>query len=320
MSDYVLYTDHIMYQPIFACSLSCDGCYLHASKSAKYDGPLKTDIVDLIFDSRRVACSQFTLSLDTVNPRLEKFKPLRELLVRLFKYYKNESTWLPDLCITAHNLNTIRLWATSINMTLEKFLAPIYLLSLSTFPVLGKQCSELQEVCQQTNTKLNFNTMVSDEKDWEISKSFEMGCRYADQIYLVLKKAPLGLNQNSSAFRNWLKARKFARENYSNKLHEDVCVLDSIHYNQTFKPCGAGTKKIHVWPNGRVSSCPYDSGQVHRPLGSENMYTEVRNAISNSECAAMAFCTIPNMIKDLSFKHKHPCSTEPASRSIYELV
>jgi hypothetical protein len=148
-------------------------------------------------------------------------------------------------------------------MTVDQFLKPITLLSLSVFPVLGKNIAEMIEQCHHNDTKVNFNYMVvGNEQD---NKFFEMGCRYADQIYLVLKKPALGDVVPPDDLTNWLKARElakmFAGKN-PQKVIEDHCVMDALTHLHTRCLCPAGATKRHVWPDGKMTDCPYDSHQI----------------------------------------------------------
>jgi hypothetical protein len=213
------------------------------------------EIAKKVFSTREIVCNQFTLSADN----LTQFpKELKDCVRGIWKKYPDGS--LPELCVTANSWTTIQCWARDTDMSVDEFIKPISILSLSTFPSLGKNITEMVEQCHRLDVKVNFNYMVKGgEKD---SKSFEMGCRYADHVYLVLKKAPLGQEQDPQDYYNWLAARDLAKKEAKNKLDIDACVLDVIHYIHTGKPCGAGRTKEHVWPNGVTTGCPYDSHQT----------------------------------------------------------
>ena len=281
MSEYVDYIDHIMWQPTANCSCRCAGCYVPQMKTSEVD----INIALEVFSIGSVHCNQFTLSADN----LTQFpKDLKDCVRGVWRKYPDAS--LPELCVTAHSWTTVLCWARDLDMTVDEFLKPISILSLSTFPSLGKNIAEMMDQCHHNDTKVNYNYMVKGgEAD---SKSFDMGCRYADQIYLVLKKAPLGQAQDPTDFANWLKARSLVKVVAANKLIEDVCVLDSIHKIHTGKPCGAGRNKRHVWPNAVTTGCPYDSNQT---------------------CGGMDSCRIFEVIGGDQKTHQEPLQTSEAT-------
>lgn len=262
--EYLDHTHHVMWQPTANCSCRCAGCYVPQMKQDEID----IEIAKKVFSTREIICTQFTLSADN----LTQFpKELKDCVRGIWKHYPKhmkqtingieiEVTGLPELCVTANSWNTVLCWARDLDMTVDQFLQPVSILSLSTFPALGKNIAEVIDQCHSCGTKVNYNYMVKGgEKD---SKSFEMGCRYADHVYLVLKKAPLGQEQDPQDYYNWLAARDIAKREAENKLDVDACVLDVIHYIHTGHPCGAGRTKKHVWPNGVTTGCPYDSNQT----------------------------------------------------------
>lgn len=271
--EYLEHIHHIMWQPTANCSCRCAGCYVPQMQQSE----INIDIAIKVFSERSIACNQFTLSADN----LTQFpKELKDAVRGIWKQYPRTEvingieiavTGQPELCVTAHSWNTVQCWARDLEMSVDDFLWPVSILSLSTFPSLGKNIAEMIDQCHRNDTKVNFNYMVKGGE--ENSKAFEMGCRYADQVYLVLKKAPLGQEQDPMAFANWLKARDIAKKEAKDKLIEDTCVLDSIHkihvstsIQEQNTLCGAGKTKKHVWPDGTITGCPYDSNLTCRGM------------------------------------------------------
>jgi len=265
--EYITYVSHIMWQPTLECALHCDGCYMKSfAKGHEIPRP-NADILNTIFVERRLYCHQFTVSLDNVlNYPVQILDGLR-FLIDIYQTKTKDS--LPQLCITANNWNTVQCWCREINVEPRNFLKHLSIVSLSNFPIQGKKCDELKELCKSTDTILNFNKMVN-HGDHD-RKSFEMGVRYADQVYLVLKKNALGDAQDVGAVKDWIRARKKVKEIAPEKLIEDVCVLASLRRNCGGTWCDAGYGKKHVWPTGTITGCPYDAKQVaneteHHPM------------------------------------------------------
>ena len=262
---YQEYVGHIMWQPTANCTMGCKDCYVAKSNSTEVN--VQT-ILDIYFH-QTITCNQFTISADNL---LSFPKALHDALRCVWKLYPDTS--LPELCVTANSWNTVLCWAREMNMNVDQFLKPITILSLSNFPPLGKNVGEMIEQCHTNNTKVNFNYMVKGGE--EDSKYFDMGCRYADQVYLVYKKAPLGEEQCAESFSNWLKARKIGKEIAPNKIIEDQCIMDALHYIHTGHKCGAGKKKAQVWPNGKLTGCPDDSNQTCGDMGTCKICEVVR--------------------------------------------
>jgi len=220
---------------------------------------IDTKIALDVFSTKAVTCRQFTLSADDLTHFPQE---LKDIVRGIWRKYPDTS--LPNLCVTANSWNTVQRWARELEMSVNEFLKPIHILSMSTFPVLGKNIAEMIEQCHANNTMVNFNYMVKGGE--EGNKYFSMGCMYADQVYLVLKKPALGDPMPREDLTNWMKARVLAKAlagKNPEKIIEDHCVMDSMFYNDCGQCCSAHTSKSHVWPNGCITGCPYDSRQTN---------------------------------------------------------
>lgn len=314
---------NVMWQPIYRCIMGCSGCYVADSPSSKYKGKPNTEIIDLIYKDKKVICQQFTISLDTILPKdIEDLGDLLSSIKALWNIYKEaddcgcnstvrksiEGENLPQLCVTAYNYNTIRQWYKAMNMTEQEFLAPLTLLSLSNFPSLEKNSLILQEKCKASRTLLNFNCMVTEKTAG--SRAFRMGYTYADQVYLVLKKSPLGSEQAVDAIRHWFEAKK---EVPKEKLMEDACLQDTVILLKDKYKCGAGINKVHIWPDGSVSGCPYDAHHIVTKIDKSritknvkaNTWTEIQKAVLDRTCHSMDFCKIPQAFTKLIKQKKN---------------
>lgn len=282
---------HIMWQPIFKCKATCKGCYVRESESSKYNGPLRADILDYIFKDKKVDCEQLTISLDTlysfsdVQDLVQKLKDLwklyREGEKTVFggeKSFSKEDRYLPELCVTVQNMNALTLWLQQLEMSLEQFMYPLTVLSLSQLPVQGKVCLPLVEEAEKNNVILNYNKVVTEKTASQ--KGFEMGVRYAHRTYLALHKNPLGEEQNPDAPQYIEDAIQAADEQHRNKITVDVCITDAlIKTRKEEHACSAGISKVHVWPDGSVTGCPYDS---HHIMGEKlpDTFQELRQVVA----------------------------------------
>ena len=287
-----IYLDHVAWQPTSNCQASCPGCYIQNSLSASYRGPVKDSIVSLIYEEQKVVCKQFTISLDSI-PKPPQ--DVVDILNRVWSEYVSPPNDLPELCVTAQSWTAVLYWVRAMEISEEQFLNAISILSLSNLPTLGKVCAEVVSKCQLANTRLNYNRMA--DKDLSDSKAFEMGLRYTDQTYLVLKKAPLGQRQNDEDVINWFKARAIARKQAPGKAIDDTCMRDSERFSNTQLTCNAGIHKLHVWPDGHVTGCPYDSYRVAYQ-SEKDTWSQIQDII-NDKTPCMSHCSISHSLKRL---------------------
>ncbi len=80
------------------------------------------------------------------------------------------------------------------------------------------------------------------------------------QVYFILEKGRVSRwNKFGRALENLL-SQSIGRVNQRRKMYKrvtiDRCVRDMLSSKQV---CSAGIDKIHIWPNGEVTACPYDS-------------------------------------------------------------
>jgi hypothetical protein len=281
--------DHIIWQPQFKCINHCKGCYIKDSKVSKYQGSINLDIIDLIFDSEKVKCEQFTLSIDNF---IHKQDELINAIKEVWKRYENTTKEKPALCITLYDYNTLVRLVAHLNMTIQQFLTPVSILSLSNFPASGRTCEEFKEHCTASKTILGYNKVITqDVKDNQV---FNIGCRYADQVYLVLHKNPLGEEQDKCMISYWRQAIEVVNKSKgpATTLILDSCVIDSTKQETAFK-CSAGLRKVTIWPNGTVSGCPYDTNHIVNPNQEEGaVANNLSNLVNYTRCHPMKFCMI----------------------------
>lgn len=313
---------HIMWQPIFKCIMGCRGCYVAESPSSKYRGRFVSEIVDLVFQSETVNCEQFTISLDSLS---EPHDDLVLTLKWLWWFYSQGKDCgcatvtrkslnqkdLPELCVTVKNIQTLQQWARWVGMSMVEFLKPLTLVSLSKFPASAGGAQGFQRTTQHTKTVLNYNHLA---KDNHKQASTDNGYKYSDQVYMVFMKKPLGEEQNPAGYDTLLDntAAAVAQRGSFSDVHVDQCIKDAGKYNKTGLTCGASIHKVHVWPDGSVTGCPYDSmhrghdGVCPRPPAMRHCtWTELKSAVINRQCHPMELCKIPQMLKELEERDKN---------------
>ena len=270
-----------MWQPIARCIRNCPNCYI---KRETEPVPVKNGVPKGIYHTEDIVPQQFTISLDTILPGGA------DDLVKTLKWVWNKQASVenpPELCITVADVDTMKIWAREMEMSPDQFLRPVSILSLSKFPILGKHCEDIVNLCKTTETTLNYNCKIN--KTVIESRQFELGLRYSNMTYLVMQKSPLGKLPDVAALRVWVEASKIE----SGKVILDRCAEWSTSGSNT---CGACSKIIHIWPNNVVSGCPYDSNYLVALQEMGNLVERIR-AIQKLGEKTFNKCKIKHILK-----------------------
>jgi hypothetical protein len=197
-------------------------------------------------------------------------KELCDLLREIWEIYQitKEEHEQPELCITVKHQSSLSIWANALGLTLKEFLKPLSMLSLSNMPPLGKNCTTLAKLCEDTATTLNYNLVAT-----KLGHKEEIGIRYAHQTCLVLRKKPLGESPEVSDI--------IALQNV------DACIGNLVG-----RPCGAGIHFLHVWPGGIVTGCPYDSNFVQAPDQEGYIFEEICKIVGGEYGHASEKCKL----------------------------
>jgi hypothetical protein len=294
ISENTIQIPHIIWQPSFQCSGQCKGCYIYSAPINREKIETRTEILDLLFnkneDHKSIQCEQFTISLDSF---INQPDPI--LVNALIKLWNNKP--VEQLCVTLQNYNSLLKWAQIMKRSVEDFIKPLSFLSLSSMPAQGKTALELSELCHKHITVLIYNRVIKESV--KESKAFEIGCRYARMVYLVLFKPPLGQQLNPNAL-YWLTEAYALAEEYNNDCSGvvlDKCVTDCNKYLTTNHTCSAGLDRITVWPNNQITSCQYDTSNLYQTtiINSNALWNDI-NEIINSKNHPIKRCKIPELI------------------------
>lgn len=253
-TDKTRHFNHIIWQPTFSCSATCKSCYVKAGPLGNREAAFSPELFRLLFTVRTIDCDQLTLSMDNTLDPNEGFCSILKLILKLYRPDTEYVYQLPQLCMTFKSWNSVAIWCRALKIQARELLAPVDILSLSTFPTLGKVCEEVVDICRETSTTLNYNCMV--KEDTVKSKSFEIGTRYSNMVYMVLRKSPLGMCSNKE---DLILYHDAVCETTSTSLKVDQCVSATNLRAAEGTTCSAGIGIVSVWPGDRVTGCPYDS-------------------------------------------------------------
>lgn len=324
-SEDKIHINHIMWQPLFSCRYNCHNCYVKESETSR-EVKVSRQFLDLLKEGK-ITCNQLTLSLDsTSNPPDSLVKVVDELLnyyrdngeqcsckdYKKFSY-RGTTRSLPELFITAHDWSTVQQWCQVLNRRTWDFFYPVSVLTLSYIGYRDIFFDNIKEYLKPSKVLLNYNLMATKDfyssylSNQEAKELFKDQVKFADQTYLILKKDPLGQEQNPQYLKNWKSIISFLKENltkeqFQNKIIIDSCISDCLKYNKDKTTCSAGISKIHIWPGDTVSGCPYDS---HHKLKSgnsnieRNLFKEIQFALFDRKPKhSMQYCTIPKAVKE----------------------
>lgn len=246
-SESHLFFQHIMWQPTFLCSRGCKYCYVFQNPKRNHQS-CNVEIVDLIFNQKKVGCNQFTVSLDRINNPPDKL-----ILVLKTVVDHQDSSGINNLCITVHTMEDFQWWAYALGMSPLEFFNAISHLSISRLPKREEYQRLLLNLRDSTSqlTKLTYNATSINLEDQELLRRLH--------IYHILIKPPAGQSiEKQEPTTKWFKDKQLADE--LGLLHSsDQCVLDSYRRLTKGWSCGAGITKVHIWPDGSATGCPYDS-------------------------------------------------------------
>ena len=290
---------HLMWEPRGQCSRGCTGCYAAFSPARNYKGAPTLDLLEGIL-SKNIEAGQFTLALNDV---FMKNLPVT-LIEALQDIWKNPLLY-PALCVTVHTWESAKAWAEGIlGLSIEEFLEPLYMLSLSELPVFPK--APIRGAIEKSHTILNYNCLVDVPKNPTEAdlapKDLSIASGLVDQIYLIYQKSPLGMEQNLNALIRWSRTLIASRDS-SLKIIPDACIVESFGHRFFGTACGAGIQKAQVWADGGVTGCPYDSKRVTRTEPSVKSIMdeldEATNNIIDLSSSPLSKCRIPDLLDSL---------------------
>lgn len=239
----------IFIQPTFNCALNCKGCYVKEStKHEQIDRDTLLSLIRYLWVSDKFWIKQITLAVDDLPDEEEardKMIGALSTVLRLNKLFKNKI----ELHITCNSLSTIQKYVDA-GLSLEYITQNLDLLSVSR--LTSSDIPTLRYIRQFT--RVNYNYMPTPGL-----RGYEEILSEVDQSYYILHKAGLGRSNNPEYIRTFKEGlRELSGSRNRHKIITDSCVTDSIRFLREGTGCSAGISKIHIWPDGHVTGCPYN--------------------------------------------------------------
>jgi hypothetical protein len=297
----------IFLQPTFTCGKDCDGCYVKTRESnvTKSEMPLHiiSDFMDMLFsDSGPVYTEQFTFALDKLPSRV-KHEEAWEKMGAAFRLFESKAE--KESTVQKHiTVNTIHDLVEYAPKSLRRY----DMISIShLYPVI------LQDFRNSYVGKINWNVMAEEAAGMARSRPKELIyiLRNVNSVNLLLHKAPLGSTGtrvkeykqsidllwkllSSNVEQVQLDGEACSIPQLHEKMFLDRCYLDGKKYNKSGTSCSAGISKFHVWPDGQVSGCPYNSMIQQTPYKTIDLDMLIENFFVAKQRSEFSNCRIPS--------------------------
>lgn len=297
--------DAVFIQPTYGCALNCPGCYVKESvKHKQVQANTICDFLEWLWDGSRVYTRQITLAVDNLPPthnyNWHTMVKTMDKCLELRQKYGNRT----EFHMTVHSVKALIEYLGAAKKLCGYPL--VDLLSISDITGTHDEWCWLS-VARDSGQKINWNYTVPTSIDGldggytELNR-FYMAINCVDTVHLVLHKPGLGESYTSEVIEAYKKFLRVLNNNLNpeqkTKIIVDGCVRDSYNFVTKGYGCGANTRKIHLWPDGHVSGCPYNT------RGGSPAYT-LKEIIENVYDATTAYeftdCQIP-----VDYYHKSP--------------
>lgn len=255
-----------------------------------------TQFIRWLFTNKDIIPRQVTLSLDNLNTKeINEFDMIKIETFASCLYYKSQSNNDTEFHITAHNFKTLESYISNSLYSLPDildWLRNIDLISISTPCDIRNAPYTYMHRIHRWN--LNYSPSQSNLFDMRSIVRW-LESPLCESVYVILEKNGHSHPQPKENIRAYKKALQqldlFLSPEQKEKIVVDSCVKDSYSFVTTGRGCGANIHKLHVWPDGHITGCPYnrDGGPTANSLGEV-----VNNVYSAIERYDFSECTIPS--------------------------
>jgi hypothetical protein len=232
-----IHINNIIYQPTNECENKCHNCYIKSSNPTKPNTGVWIELIELIA-TRKLTCWTFTLSLNKF--RYRAFSPFPQLPQELIKTLFEAGI---HIYITAKTVDDIKQW---ISLQDLKYITGVSLATI--LPTDIRRDARLLE---------DYNPTLEMKFSYVVKETTELQRLHLPQYtnasrYLILEKAPLGELIPRQNIERYIKQEQMTYPHYP-----DTCVSELRKHGA----CSAGRSRVHIWPDGSVTACQYDSNR-----------------------------------------------------------
>ena len=213
---------------------------------------LNTFLDDLYFKGK-LYTNQFTLAVDNLPAEGEDREYMIQALGMAIWYKQNAAQEMQDteLHLTVNSWSTLKGYLDASNFELED-LRQVALLSISS-PISKSELEEIREWAP--DIVLNWQVQPYGRFNRE---KFENRLANFDQAYFIIHKGPDMNMINPGNWHAWYSKIYNLPLELRDKIHIDSCAKDNWKFQRSGFGCSANISKIHIWPDGHVTGCPYN--------------------------------------------------------------
>lgn len=262
-----IYIDHLMIQPTYNCALNCNKCYVKEHEIANSRVLLGSDIWSNLFISlslaEKVQPKQITIALDDLPITPDKMTIRAEMLniirnfISIFKDRNKETV----VAATSNSWKTFSEYDLTQRPLSYDPSFDLVTLSYPPRPHLMNGLEKLRQNGVVFNQNITIDTITPLSLEEHLRNTLIINSQYFDSFYLLLLKDYSSNRPNNQNIQDVIELIYRLKDNLpyevSEKIVIDDCLTDSLNYLEKGHTCSAGISKIHVWPDGRVSGCPY---------------------------------------------------------------
>lgn len=272
----------VFIQPTFSCAKSCPGCYIKESVQAgQMSKELLASIIRYMWISNRFQVHQITLAVDDLPDNemaIIMIHSLKEVL-RLKSVYGKRV----ELHLTCNSMKTLDKYIDS-GISLRYIAMNADMISFSH---LSEQDELLLEYLRSF-TKVNYNYMPGGNLN-----AYREMLKHVDMSYLLFFKTGLGRLNDPRAISRF-KETIIAMANWGSeersKIIVDGCIRDAAKYQVSGFGCSANISRIHIWPDGHVTGCPYNKDGGKPATNITSIINNIEDTLNKYEFKS---CTIP---------------------------
>lgn len=228
---------NLIWQPTFICRTGCPNCYINKSPMKVFNEQKQRQLLSLLCSEELIVENEVIISLDTV-PKKGR------------KDIQNEVSLVSDILqcgsfkrhLAARDIGTLSFWMKKSPGLKRELISRI---SLSNLKGIEKHKGIIGI------TPVNWNFLSSGEFNQEQEELLTT-------IHLILEKEELGKEIQQEKIDRFLEMKEVLSGN--EKVVSDKCWEASVNG----RCCGACIDRIHVYPNGSVTGCPYDSNGIQK--------------------------------------------------------
>ncbi len=313
-------TNVLFIQPTRWCGLNCRGCYVKAHEGGEdgFHTPWQEQLklFNLFYNSDKAWANQITISVDDLHKDPDKRDHMLNLIRGIFDALDTDTRAKddrPEVHMTMHTPRTFYQYLYADVGRKNNSWGKLGMVSFSELPALLAETDGVLKYFKELKVPINYNKLIptyNDGMDWdkEAQRLAKIG-QSVDHIYMVIFKKPVGLKQKDDINQddtNRMSSDIVYLTNLLRRLPDDVkakvtqdgCLRDSAQYSTTGFGCASNISRFQVWPDGRVSGCPYAfSGRGKLGSTSEDTLDNLREARKRYEFQEA--CSLPKIYSSI---------------------